>query len=196
MRSELIARLLPDIYQFALGDRENESLGRDRLMAALLAAMEELHAPVETKLAGLADYLDPVATPDPFLPYLSGWVDLDRLVETSDGRLAPAGIPAERLRLLISAASDLSRWRGTRVGMIRLLEAATGIASLDIKEGVADADGRHRDFHIRVAAPPEAESQRALIDRLVRAEKPAYVTYELAFDVPTGSEEGSGDARV
>jgi hypothetical protein len=44
---------------------------------------------------------------------------------------------------------------------------------------VIGPDQRPRPFHIAVHIPPESEPYRALITRIVEAEKPAYVTYTL-----------------
>jgi hypothetical protein len=47
---------------------------------------------------------------------------------------------------------------------------------------VAGKDGLPVPFHVRVVAPEAAKSQRELVERIVALEKPAYVTWELAFE--------------
>src|SRR5262249_49938521 len=86
-----------------------------------------------------------------------------------------------RLRELVASAAYLSRWRGTRKGLLRFLEVATGLKGFDVDENVAGPDGRVRPLHVRVLAPHAAEPYQALIRRIVDLEKPAYVTYDLAF---------------
>jgi len=45
---------------------------------------------------------------------------------------------------------------------------------------VSESPGR-RPFHIRIDAPAEAGSHRALIARIVALEKPAYVTAAICY---------------
>jgi hypothetical protein len=65
---------------------------------------------------------------------------------------------------------------------VEFLETATGLSGYRIEEEVMDEQGQARPFHICVRAPAGAERYRALIQQIVEAEKPAYVTYELRFD--------------
>jgi phage tail-like protein len=145
--------------------------------------METLHAPSEAVLNDLDAYFDPQRAPDPFVPYLAGWVDLSVLVE---GVMAPGDVEfpsgTGRLRQLIAIAAYLSRWRGTRAGVQRFLEVATGEAGIEIEENPGG-----RPFHLVVRIPKSAERYRLLIARVIDLEKPAHVTAEL---VPL--QEGGG----
>jgi hypothetical protein len=85
------------------------------------------------------------------------------------------------LRELIAAAAFLSQWRGTAKGLLRFLETATGVEGFEIEEHARDANGQPQPFHILVRAPAEAERYRGLVERIIEAEKPAYVTYELTY---------------
>jgi hypothetical protein len=82
---------------------------------------------------------------------------------------------------LIARAAYLSQWRGTRKGLIAFLETATGASGFELDERVNDAAGQPRAFHMRVRAPHALEVHRALIERIIESERPAYVTYELEF---------------
>jgi hypothetical protein len=88
------------------------------------------------------------------------------------------------LRELIANAPLLSKWRGTSYGLQLFLEVATGMRGFEINETVRGTNGLPRPFHIRVLALPEAEVYRVLIERIIRLEKPAHVTYELVFESP------------
>jgi len=177
-RSE-IEQLLPRVYQSALGEQGP--------LVALLAVMEELHAPAETLLASIESTFSPYRTPESFVPYLSQWVDLDRFFR--DGGRGSAGHDAAdalstgngRLRELMAAAAYLSQWRGTQQGLRRCLETATGVSGFKLDEQVRDSEGLPRPYHIRVSAPQVCAQHRTLIERIVEQEKPAYVTYELVF---------------
>ena len=193
MKSADIDRLLPGVFQQTLEDDHGP-------LRALLNVMEDLHEPVEGRLQAVDAIFDPYRTPDAFVAFLSGWLDLDYLLiqgpPAAGGYVLPSGIG--NLRELIRAGSDLMRWRGTAGGLLRFLETATGVTGFHIEDQVPDAAGLPRPFHIRVDLPAEAEPYRSLIDVIVRAERPAHVTYELgppaeAATAPAASAAPGGD---
>ena len=177
MKRNEIEHLLPGVFQrtFQPG---NPLLG-------LLAVMEALHAPSEAVLAQLDTFFDPYRTPDRFVPFLTRWVDMDRLfgdLAQSSPTTAvsfPSGIG--RLRELIAAAANLSKWRGTAKGLRLFLETATGLQGYEIDEQVAGPEGQPRPFHMTISAPAQAQPYRVLIERIIEMEKPAFETYELKF---------------
>ena len=164
MRQQEIAELLPSVIRRAVRDGTP--------MSALLAAMEHLLAPAEEALSRLDETCDPWRAPESFLPYLARWVDLDVPVTTGTGRQ----------RALIAAAVGLHQWRGTRAALISFLEIASGMAGFQVEETVLDGRGRIRPFHIRVTAPAGAAAHTRMIQSIIHLEKPAHVTYELAFE--------------
>jgi len=162
MRSAEIRRLLPAVFQ-----RAAPAGGP---LAALLDTMEALHRPVEARLATLDELLDPLRAPEPFVHMLAAWVNLDLDVTT--------GI--DRLRALVSSAVAISRWRGSTRGLLGFLEAATGVTGFEIDEEVRK-QGEVRPFHIRVTAPAALRPHEEMLERIIRLERPAYVTHELVF---------------
>lgn len=184
-RSELEA-LLPEVFQ--------RTLLPGSLLGGILDVMEALHDPDEQILAAIEAYFDPNRAPERFVPYLARWVDLERVmgaVPAADpGAAWPAGLA--QLRALIGAAAELSRWSGTLRGLVRFLELATGVGGFTVDEQVPGPDQRPRPFHIAVHVPAGAERYSTLIARIVEAEKPAYVTYDLIF--PAMPEGGSQSA--
>jgi hypothetical protein len=90
-----------------------------------------------------------------------------------------------RLRELVAAAGEISRWRGTARGLRLFLQTATGVRDFVLDERVPGPDGRPRPFHLRVHAPASLLPHRALLERIIEREKPAYVTYELLFTQPS-----------
>jgi phage tail-like protein len=156
-------------------------------LAALLQVMVGMHEPSEGVLERLDVALDPRRTGDAFVPYLARWVDLERLLEDESGRVElvagrpPLATGLGYLRELVAAAAHLSQWRGTARGLLLFLETATGAKGFELDERVPGPDGRPLPFHLRVRAPESTARYRSLIDRIIRMEKPAYVTYELEF---------------
>jgi phage tail-like protein len=177
MKQNEIARLLPEVFR--------RTIYPGSPLAALLAVMEELHAPSEDVLEHLDDYFDPYRAPDRFVSFIAQWVDLGSLLGNTDDpeasllTLFPTGLG--RLRELVAAAAFLSKWRGTARGLLTYLEMATGVEGFEIDESVIDETGHTIPFHLRIRAPAETEPYRELIERVIEIEKPAYVTYELDF---------------
>ena len=178
MKQSEIAGLLPEIFR--------RTLQPGSLIDALLAVMEALHEPSEEVLATLDRYFDPYRTPERYVPFLAMWVDLSPLlrdvseISEPEAQSLPSG--NGRLRELIALAADLSQWRGTRYGLQRFLETATGIGGFEINEQVADpATGQVRPYHMLIRASPETRQFQLLLEKIIEMEKPAYVTYELVF---------------
>jgi phage tail-like protein len=163
MRNTEILRLLPGVFQ--------RTAHEGSPLMALLGVMDVLHAPTEAMLAELDALFDPRRAPDRFVPFLARWVDLDLPVTTGLGRL----------RELVAAGVELSRWRGTARGLLLFLSTATGRRDFELDERVPGSDGLPRPFHIRVRAPAELAPHRPMLERIIELEKPAYVTYELHF---------------
>ena len=177
MKQAEIASLLPGVFQRTAQPKS--------VLAALLAIMEALHTPSEAVLRDLDGFFDPYRTADHFVAFLSGWVDLERLlVESPEERALTAVSPLPtglgRLRELIAAAAYLAQWRGTRKGLQRFLETAIGIAGFEIHENVTEG-GLPQPFHIVVRAPPGSAPYRVTIEKIIEQEKPAYVTYDLVI---------------
>jgi phage tail-like protein len=184
MKHEEIENLLPHVFQ--------QTLRAGGPLKALLEVMELLHEPAEAVLAQLETYFNAYGTPDIFVPYLACWVDLDRFYPFYSAQpmeiqrtVDPISSGTGQLRELIAAAAYLSQWRGTAKGLKLFLETATGMNGFELLENVADENGNPRPFHIRIVAPPDAEAYIALIERIVKQEKPAYVSYELEFKSET-----------
>lgn len=193
MRSEEIARFLPDVYQYTLTATIPGVTEPDRRLMAALAAMEVLHAPSERVLEDLDRFVDARRTPERFVPYLATWVDLDWLLHPATEDVTAGSLPSGvgPLRELIAAASDLARSRGTARGLVRFLDTATGIPGFQVEEGVTlkkngtGGEREPRPFNLLVIAPAAAERLRPLIGRVIEAQKPAYATWELVF-APAG----------
>ncbi len=173
MRSAEIARLLPWTFR--------RTLAPGSPLDAVLASMEGLHAPSEGALGTVERYFDPRRAPDNFVPFLARWVDMERvLVGPAERYYGPGGVdePLQsgvgRLRELVAAAADLSRWRGTAKGILRFLEVATGVGGFTVEEHVPG-----RPFFVVFTMPKAAEPFEAMIRRVIELEKPAHVDYEL-----------------
>jgi phage tail-like protein len=143
---------LPAIYQ------DNDFLGR------FLLIVEALWEPLEQRQDHLQMYFDPHTCPVAVLQYLSSWLDL---------QLDPFWSEAHQ-RLLLAEALELIRWRGTRYGLVRLIELVTGLTP-----EILDEPEHPYVMRVRLCLPPEGEVERELIENLVRRHKPAHIGYIL-----------------
>lgn len=177
MKSEQIKQLLPAVVQ--------QGGGPGTPLAALLEAMELLHQPAEAVIESIGTYFNTYEAPDAFVPFLARWVDMDRFFTEGYTGLqtdSPLGTGMGRLRELVGLAAYISQWRGTRSGLMRFLETATGVAGFKIEERTQVGESSARAFHLRITAPADARPHRDLIERIIDQEKPAYVTYELTIE--------------
>lgn len=179
MRPNEIAQLMPAVFQRTL---QPSPPGGGRPLDALLDAMTALHERAEEVLGELDRICDPHRTYDAFVPFLARWVDLERIFRPSrsgDEESISSGIG--NLRQLVGAAAYLARWRGTREGLVRFLEIATGVPGFEIEEFPLDDQGRPSNFHFLVRAPAAAAEHRSLIEHILAVERPAYCTWKLVM---------------
>ena len=165
MQTREIARLLPEVFRATMGDGSP--------LDGAVGAMAELLDPVDRRLDHLERYFDPFRTPTPMLPYLAHWVDLGwvPIAEAGGGD----GVAAEHLRVLIAKAPDLAKRRGTLDGLTAMIRAVTGVADI----GVREVDSVNRPFHLRIELPVAHRDLTQLVDTVVRAERPAHLTYDI-----------------
>jgi phage tail-like protein len=160
VKKKEIETLLPAVFQAAMPD--------SRPLAALLELMEQLHERSEVDFSTLERFFDPMRAPPEFVPFLARMVNLDLEVTTG----------LDRLRALVARAAWLAHWRGTQRGLIEFLQTATGVDGFSVDE---PTDGGARSFHIRVTAPASLRDHEDMLQRIIRQEKPAFVTHELRF---------------
>lgn len=180
MRSDEIARLLPEIYQYAAQPGTP--------LDAALGIMSVLHGSLEEAIAEPETYVDPRSAPQTLVPVLASWLGLggylDRRTERQrggHGRTAPD--PGD-LRELTHIAADLGRRRGTASALRTFLETATGVTGFTVDDNTGEP------FHIRVTVPPAAQGRLDLVERIVRGEKPAFSTAEIiTADTPTDVQD-------
>jgi hypothetical protein len=176
VNSAEIGNLLPGIIQ--------RTILPGSPLLTILEIMAAQQTASEAVLTNLDSYFDPYRAPDAFIPYLAGWVDLERIVLEAPEEFTGATPPPfpsgwGRLRELVAAAAFLATWRGTARGMLHFLVSATFVPGFTIDEQVPGPDGRPQPYHLRIQAPKEAAPYTDLIRRIIELEKPAYTTYEL-----------------
>jgi len=151
---------------------------------AVLSGAEDVDQPgLEQILDRLADHFDPATAPEPFLPWLAGWVAFS----------VRADWDTDTVRGFLQEIVPLYRLRGTLAGLQRMLEIYLRPLSDDITHEdvvIFDdfADPPHF-FQVRLTLADSDTQQvrrtqdmaRAIIDR----EKPAHTFYALKIVIPT-----------
>lgn len=167
MKTEKIARLLPEIFQ--------ATVGTSGPLDGFLAAQEQLHEPSETAINQFSEQLNPRLSDPAFVYMLAYWMDLDYLFDgPPEAPHFAAGVG--RMRELIATAARNGRERGTEKTLIRFLETATGCKGFRVE---TDLGGT---YHIRISAPKEARTFETLVRRVIAGEKPAFATFDLQID--------------
>ncbi len=180
MKRQRIEQLLPSVF------RRTAAPGTP--LFALLNVMEALHQPSEIALRSWEIMLDPRRTNENWAPFLACWLNLEPIFAPHAAGSAvehmtdwPISTGLGRLRELTAIAARLAQWSGTARGLLLFLETATGESGFSIDELVVGQDGLPKPFHMRICAPASTSLHRNLLERIIEFEKPAYVTYELAF---------------
>lgn len=187
MRASEIELLLPEVIRRAVLPGSP--------LAALLAVMAASHAPSEAILGDLPAFVDPLRTPDRFVPMLARWVDLERLNDVEGG-----GIETARMRLLVAMSARIGRRRGTLRGLLEVLTIATGLGGFVVDEAVPSvttsgrADGPPRPFHIQITVPVEGAPMLELVKAIVEQEKPAHLTADVVLTSPPAPADADDQA--
>jgi phage tail-like protein len=144
----------------------------DDFLVRFVSIFQELAETVMHQIDNLPHVFDPTVAPLPMVRALGSWVGLD-WVDPS--------LPEDLQRRIVLRYFRLLRWRGTKRGMRELLELITeGPAIVEetggiYQEGDTPADIGH--VVLRVRSTGWATDKDLL--RIVRAELPASVTFEL-----------------
>ena len=170
-----LLRYLPSIYE------------QDPFIGRFLRIFEDVHMPVRRMASSLPEYFDPVVSPPALQAILGDW-----LGEEWTGPLAR--LSHEARGRLIREALELHRWRGTRRGLRRALEIATGHTPLitdhgdgtvlgeDARVGVNTRLEDAQPFQITVTFECDrSEVDELLVRAIIRRHRPAHVMCTVAF---------------
>jgi len=160
---------LPPIFQEkpkanGLGGRLHPLYLQYSFFGRFLLPFEGLLRPIEQTVDHFDLYLDPATAPAHFLEELGAWLSL-----TLDEKWS-----LEKRRTLVAEASELYKRRGTRKGLARHLEIYT-----DVVPQITEPENRPHFFQVVLTVPAEKRIDRATIERIIEANKPAHATYSL-----------------
>jgi phage tail-like protein len=144
----------------------------DDFMGRFLLIFETILSPIERTVGNLHYYFDAEMTPPELLPWLASWLGL-----ALDERW-----PDDQRRALILAAVELYQWRGTRRGLSEFLRLYTGLTPEIVELGVGRRGATAADafrFTVRLKVPDPSKVDRAVVEAIIEAEKPAHTGYSL-----------------
>lgn len=148
---------LPEIYR----------TNGETFIPRFLALLESILAPVEWTGDNFDLFLDPKTAPEGFLPWLGNWYEL-----TFDPTWSETA-----KRTVLQEAHLIYRRRGTAWALQRLLEIYTG-TTVQIEDQNDNLE--NFTFSVRIAASAK-NNNRAALEKLVNANKPAHTNYDLLF---------------
>lgn len=140
---------------------------------------------LDEKIAGISRYFDPEAVSGEYLRWLAGWV----------GIVADDNWNDDKLRAWIAEAPELYRKRGTREGISRMIEMYTGETPIIIEYHQLKDVRSNSDFSelisqlysmdpytfcvLMKAELLDNERERAIVERLIDEQKPAFTECRL-----------------
>lgn len=158
-------------------------LQEDSFTQRLADGVDEVLAPVISTLDCLEAYLNPLLAPADFLEWMATWFS----------EVLDENWPAERRRRFVAAAVETFRIRGTVAGLRRELELSSGG-----RVEISDSGGVGWSLKPEAALPGEdvprvavrvvtgdvSAVNRAALEVLIRAAKPAHVVHTLEVVSP------------
>jgi phage tail-like protein len=148
---------LPEIYRN----------GYTSFISRFLALLESILAPIEWSVDNFDLYLDPLTSPQQFLPWLANWFDI-----TFDGMWSEAA-----QRQMLHEGHLIMARRGTAWSIQRTLEICTGCA-VEIDDQNENLDPF--TFAVRINGD-ENNFKRERVEKLINHIKPAHTSYTLVF---------------
>lgn len=143
-------------------------LAHDTVLRGFVLALEEIADSVRERIDGVEHQLDvDLASPE-MLQYVAAWLGI--ALEPSE--------TGERQRALVRAAGDTVRWRGTRYGVERMLEAATG-SRVTVRDGGGVLGAAERPGPFDPVVRVQVDSTGGLTEQQVRS--------LLASELPVGA---------
>lgn len=154
------------LHQLPVGMVEDDFLARF-LMIFQTIADTEMH-----QIDTLAHMFDPTVAPDIMVRALGSWIGIDWI---------DSSLPDDLQRRIVREYSSLVQWRGTRRGLRQLLELISlEPAVVQDSGGVfLENDAPLQPPHVKLYVATSGWATEPDLLRIVRAELPASVTFEL-----------------
>ena len=143
---------LPVIFQ------DNDFLKR------FLQVFATIWEPLEQRQDHIAFYFDPRTCPAAWLPWLASWFALP----------VNQHWPEARLRAMVTVGFVLQRWRGTKFGLEKLLEACVGYPTT-----ISEIKDQPFVYRITISVPVNNTIDEEFVEQLIHFNKPAHIGFEI-----------------
>lgn len=154
------------LHQLPVGMAEDDFLFR------FVSIFQGVSDTVVHQIDTLAHMFDPTVAPEPMVQTMARWLGVDWLDSSIDGRLQ---------REIVLKYAELIQWRGTKRGLVTLLELLSGAPATVRDSGGVFAEGESpaAEPHVRLDVESAGWNSPADLVRIVRDELPATVTFDL-----------------
>jgi phage tail-like protein len=144
----------------------------DDFLARFVSIFQHIGSSLLHHADTLGHLSDVAVAPDPMVRAVGSWLGLDWVDPSLPDRLQ---------RLLVAEYARSMVWRGTKVGLQRVLQSVTGAPVTIVDSGGVYAEGEAPDNapHVVIHLSASQWATDADLHRIVRGELPATVTYEL-----------------
>jgi phage tail-like protein len=152
------------LHQLPVGMTEDDFLVR------FVTIFQRVADTVVDQVDGVEHAFDPTVAPDNMVRLMAEWFGVDWVDSSLDVRLQ---------REIVMRYAELIPWRGTRRGMVELLELLTG-ADVEVRDtgGVfAEGEAPQDPPHVRIDVQSLGWNNRKDFAQIVRDELPATVTF-------------------
>lgn len=149
-----------------------ERMRDDDFLVRFVTMFQEIAESYAAHADQLEHVFDPAVAPEAMVRLMGEWIGVDMIDET---------LPVEVQRRIVLGMADIPRWRGTRRGLVLLLELVCG-GNVEVHDsgGVySEADAPGRPGHIHISVESSGWMSEAHLLETIRRELPATVTFEL-----------------
>ncbi len=167
----------------------------DEFCQRMMAAFDEIVAPLFSTLDCLDSYLDPKLAPHDFVDWLASWVGVD-IDETWT---------LERRRRLILDAVALYRIRGTAAGLAAHVNLYAGVTPEIAENGGCEwsqtagsplPGSPHPGLTVRLRVEDDANVKRTTLSRIIGASRPAHMPYQVEILVGGAAVQETEEAAA
>jgi phage tail-like protein len=162
------------VRQLPVGMMESDdNMGTDAFLVRFVRIVQEVAETIFHQVDNVPHLFDVAVAPDVMVRVIGSWLGLD-WVDPSR--------PEDLQRRIVREYSLCVPWRGTRVGLARLLELICGKGVTIRDSGGVYAQGQvpERPPHVHIDVPASSWADDDDLVRIVEAELPASVTFDLS----------------
>lgn len=145
----------------------------DDFLVRFLGIFQEVADTFMLEVDNVEHVVDTTVAPDRMVRALGAWIGVPPI---------DPSLPDEVQRRIVREHGHFLQWRGTALGLRRLLEMVTGDAAEVVDSGGVYAEGEapENEHHVRITVTSSGWTTEDDLLDLVRSELPAAVSFELA----------------